>query len=114
MLIALADLGGVWDVIDVTGALSDFADAAVSNALSFLLRMAHHDGKLILPDLDQPEIGCGVVVLAMGKHGARELNYSSDIDLIVFFDPASAATMLAMVLELSLIIAIMMVSMVVI
>ena len=91
LLIALADLGGVWDVIDVTAALSEFADAAVSNALSFLLRMAHDDGKLILPNRDEPELGCGVVVLAMGKHGARELNYSSDIDLIVFFDPASAA-----------------------
>ena len=91
LLIALADLGGVWDVIDVTGAISDFADAAVSNALSFLLRMAHHDGKLTLSNVDDPERGCGVVVLAMGKHGARELNYSSDIDLIVFFDPDSPA-----------------------
>ena len=91
LLIALADLGGVWDVIEVTTALSDFADAAVSNALGFLLRIAHHDGKLVLPNPDDPEQGCGVVVLAMGKHGARELNYSSDIDLIVFFDPESAA-----------------------
>ncbi len=91
LLIALADLGGVWDVIAVTGALSNFADAAVSNALRVLLRAAADEGKLVLSDRADPEPGCGVVVLAMGKHGARELNYSSDIDLIVFFDPDSPA-----------------------
>ncbi len=87
LLIALADLGGIWDVVDVTGALTRFADAAVSNALRYLLRVAAHEGKLTLRDAGDPEEGCGVVVLAMGKHGAGELNYSSDIDLIVFFDP---------------------------
>jgi glutamate-ammonia-ligase adenylyltransferase len=29
-------------------------------------------------------------VLALGKHGAGELNYSSDIDIVVFFDPDAA------------------------
>ena len=91
LLIALADLGGVWDVVQVTEALSSFADAAVSGALRYLLRAAAHEGKLQLQDADDPEAGCGVVVLAMGKHGARELNYSSDIDLIVFFDPQTSA-----------------------
>src|SRR5436190_906221 len=41
------------------------------------------------PHTDEPEDGSGLVVLAMGKMGAGELNYSSDIDLIVFFDPAA-------------------------
>jgi [glutamine synthetase] adenylyltransferase / [glutamine synthetase]-adenylyl-L-tyrosine phosphorylase len=41
------------------------------------------------PNADSPEDNSGVVVLAMGKMGAGELNYSSDIDLIVFFDPAA-------------------------
>ena len=91
LLIALADLGGVWDVTQVTQALSRFADGAVSGALRYLLRAAAHDGKLVLPDAADPESGCGLVVLAMGKHGACELNYSSDIDLIVFFDPATSA-----------------------
>ncbi len=91
LLIALADLGGVWDVVAVTQALSQFADAAVSGALRYLLRTAAHEGKLVLRDLQDPEAGCGVVVLAMGKHGAFELNYSSDIDLIVFFDPETSA-----------------------
>ena len=91
LLIALADLGGVWDVVTVTQALSQFADAAVSGALRYLLRTAAHEGKLMPRDLQDPEAGCGVVVLAMGKHGACELNYSSDIDLIVFFDPETSA-----------------------
>ncbi|MDB5596792.1 MAG: bifunctional [glutamate--ammonia ligase]-adenylyl-L-tyrosine [Hyphomicrobiales bacterium] len=91
LLIALADIGGLWDVIAVTGALTRFADCMVSCALSFLLRQATDAGKLNLVDADNPETGCGVVVLALGKHGAGELNYSSDIDLVVFFDPASPA-----------------------
>ena len=37
----------------------------------------------------QPEHGSGFVVLALGKMGAFELNYSSDIDLMVFYDPAA-------------------------
>ena len=89
LVIALADIGGLWDVIAVTQALSRFADAMVCDALGFLLREAASDGKITLPDLESPETGCGVVVLALGKHGARELNYSSDIDLVVFFDPDS-------------------------
>ena len=45
--------------------------------------------RLSPPDPDRPEEGSGLIVLAMGKMGAGELNYSSDIDLIVFFDPAA-------------------------
>ncbi len=91
LLIALADIGGVWSVDDVIVAISDFADAAVSAALRFLLREAAREGKLRIADPRDPEQNCGLVVLAMGKHGARELNYSSDVDLIVFFDPMSPA-----------------------
>ena len=91
LLVALADLGDVWDVVLVSRKLSQFADAAVSQALRFLLRAAANDAKLLLPDAADPEAGCGVVVLAMGKHGAGELNYSSDIDLIVFFNPDARA-----------------------
>jgi glutamate-ammonia-ligase adenylyltransferase len=92
LLIALADIGGLWDVVAVTEALSRFADAAVSCALRFLLRHNALAGRLrIDPDAPDPERNCGLVVLALGKHGARELNYSSDVDLIVLFDPGSAA-----------------------
>ena len=92
LLIALADIGGAWDVVETTEALTRFADAAVAAALAFLLRRDAASGKLKL-DPNAPDLaaGCGLVVLALGKHGARELNYSSDIDLIVLYDAASAA-----------------------
>ena len=92
LLIALADIGGVWDVVATTEALTRFADAALGAALAFLLRQNAHAGRLALdPEAPDPQAGCGMVVLALGKHGARELNYSSDIDLIVLYDAASAA-----------------------
>jgi [glutamine synthetase] adenylyltransferase / [glutamine synthetase]-adenylyl-L-tyrosine phosphorylase len=83
---ALADLGGMWGLEDVTKTLTDFADHAVNTALINLLTVEFNRGKLpgcVEADL---ETACGMVVLAMGKMGAHELNYSSDIDLIVLFD----------------------------
>ncbi len=91
LLIALADIGGVWDVVATTEALTQFADAAVGAALAFLLRQNARAGRLALdPDANDTQSGSGMVVLALGKHGARELNYSSDVDLIVLYDPAVA------------------------
>jgi [glutamine synthetase] adenylyltransferase / [glutamine synthetase]-adenylyl-L-tyrosine phosphorylase len=89
LLIALADIGGVWPVMRVTAALTDVAVASVQAALRFLLRQEAARGRLSPPSLDTPEDNSGLIVLAMGKMGAGELNYSSDIDLIVFFDPAA-------------------------
>ena len=86
LLIALCDIGGVWPVMQVTAALTDLAVASVQAALRFLLRQEAGRGRLLPPDPDSPEDNSGLVVLAMGKMGAGELNYSSDIDLIVFFD----------------------------
>jgi glutamate-ammonia-ligase adenylyltransferase len=91
LLIALADIGGVWGVTRVTAALTEVADTAVAAALRHVLRQTAGAGKLILPELAHPENGCGLFVIAMGKMGAFELNYSSDIDLIIFFEPESAA-----------------------
>ncbi len=90
LTIALADLAGVWDVDTVTAALSDIADATVGAAVRFLLADAARRGKITPRDPERPEVDSGYIVIAMGKHGARELNYSSDIDLIVFFDPDRA------------------------
>lgn len=87
LLIAFADLGGVFDTVAVTEALSDFADASVQAALRFGLNEAMRAGALSPPDPANPEQDLGLFVLALGKHGARELNYSSDIDLTVFYDP---------------------------
>jgi glutamate-ammonia-ligase adenylyltransferase len=91
LLIGLADLGAVWPVMRVTAALTDLADAAVGGAVRFLLGDAARRGWLRPPVPAQPEIDSGYIVLAMGKMGAHELNYSSDIDLIIFYDAAAAA-----------------------
>lgn len=87
LLIALADLGGVFDQVATTRALSRAADALVAAALRVALRLA--GGKLDWGEGGVDERRCGLTVLALGKHGARELNYSSDVDLVVFFDGAS-------------------------
>jgi [glutamine synthetase] adenylyltransferase / [glutamine synthetase]-adenylyl-L-tyrosine phosphorylase len=91
LLIALADIGGAWDVIRVTRALTDVADTAVGAAVDYLLAAAARAGRLAPTDHARPFEGSGYIVLAMGKMGAHELNYSSDIDLIVLYDPATAA-----------------------
>ncbi len=85
--IAFADICGLWDVSEVTGALSDFADTAVEAALASTLRQAAARDEIGLADAAVPTRGCGIAILGMGKLGSRELNYSSDIDLIVIFDP---------------------------
>src|SRR6476620_6952430 len=91
LLIALCDIGGVWPVMRVTAALTDLAVTSVQTALRFLLRQEVARGRMTAVNDDRPEEGSGLIVLAMGKMGAGELNYSSDIDLIVFFDPAATS-----------------------
>jgi len=86
LLIALCDIGGVWPVMQVTRALTDFAVTSVQSALHFLLQQEATRGRIVPPSPDRPEEGSGLIVLAMGKMGAGELNFSSDIDLIVFYD----------------------------
>ncbi len=90
LLIALADAGGVWPVMRVTAALTRLADAAVGIAVRHLLAEAARAGALNPADPRRPEEGSGYFVLALGKMGADELNYSSDIDLIVLYDIAAA------------------------
>ncbi|MFC2954027.1 bifunctional [glutamine synthetase] adenylyltransferase/[glutamine synthetase]-adenylyl-L-tyrosine phosphorylase [Marinicaulis aureus] len=75
LLIALSDIGGAWPVMQATTALSEFADATLQGALAAAIARS------------PLETSVGFVILAMGKHGAFELNYSSDIDLVVLFDP---------------------------
>ena len=86
--VAIMDLGGRWTLSEVTGALTDCADAAVKAALEIALRKSIASGRWKdLPGGSAAEQS-GMTILAMGKHGAGELNYSSDIDLIVLFDPS--------------------------
>ncbi|MDP3544581.1 MAG: bifunctional [glutamine synthetase] adenylyltransferase/[glutamine synthetase]-adenylyl-L-tyrosine phosphorylase [Phreatobacter sp.] len=90
LLVALADIGDVWPLEIVTRALTETADLAVAEAVAHLMRDLADGGILDPADPKNAEVGSGYIVLAMGKHGAFELNYSSDIDLIVFFDPDRA------------------------
>ncbi|GEO84405.1 bifunctional [glutamine synthetase] adenylyltransferase/[glutamine synthetase]-adenylyl-L-tyrosine phosphorylase [Ciceribacter naphthalenivorans] len=85
-LTALADLARIFDARDTTRWLSEMADACVAAAIDHLLLAGEQSGKLKLANPQAPALGSGLIVLGMGKLGACELNYSSDIDLVVFFE----------------------------
>lgn len=74
LAIAANDLSGRKDLQSTTFDITRFADATVEAALSAALQAR---------DID----GAGLFVIALGKMGAYELNYSSDIDIAAFFDP---------------------------
>jgi len=84
LLAAVAEVGGAWSTAQSTAALSDLADAALEACLDFLLRRAAAKGDLLTP---VAAAHSGLALFALGKHGGRELNYSSDIDIVAFFDP---------------------------
>ena len=87
LLMALADLGGVWPVHDRDRGADRMRRRGARGAVALPVprpRRAKASGSA--PTTRQPEASSGYIVLAMGKHGAGELNYSSDIDLIVFYD----------------------------
>lgn len=86
LIAALCDLGGVWPLAQVTGTLTRFADLAVEKSLKAALAPELRRGKIPGATEDDLETAAGMFVLAMGKMGAFELNYSSDIDLICLFD----------------------------
>lgn len=75
LITALADLAGLWPLEQVTAALSDFNDLAIDAAIAGALAERGASNR-------------GLVALALGKLGSRELNYSSDADLIFLHDPA--------------------------
>lgn len=91
LCIALSDIAGLWDLVQVTAALSDFAQNILQCVIDAQLRTHIKSGDISAADPHHPSKGCGYVIIAMGKLGARELNYSSDIDLIVLFDPERCA-----------------------
>ncbi|MBE9606729.1 bifunctional [glutamine synthetase] adenylyltransferase/[glutamine synthetase]-adenylyl-L-tyrosine phosphorylase [Acetobacteraceae bacterium H6797] len=97
LIAAAADLAGLWPLDKVTQSLSTLAESAIDTACAVLLREAAARGELRLPkraakDAKLLAKGSGLVILGMGKLGAGELNYSSDIDLMVLYDPSAAAT----------------------
>ena len=89
--VGLADLEGRLDLDAVTLSLSRLADHATEAVLATFLAESAKRGEIDLDDADRPTLNCGIFVVGMGKLGANELNYSSDIDLIVFFDPERIA-----------------------
>ncbi|MBK6468404.1 MAG: glutamine-synthetase adenylyltransferase [Rhodobacter sp.] len=86
LLAGLCDLGGVWPLETVTGALTALADRAVDLCLGRLVAEEIRRAKLPGTVPEDAATAGGMVALAMGKMGAGELNYSSDIDLICLFD----------------------------
>ncbi len=91
LLIGLADIDGRWPLEHVCESLSRFADTAVSIACAHLLDQARREGLVELPHRGDPEWDSGLIVLGLGKLGANELNYSSDIDLIILYDDEKIA-----------------------
>ncbi|MCF8504238.1 MAG: bifunctional [glutamine synthetase] adenylyltransferase/[glutamine synthetase]-adenylyl-L-tyrosine phosphorylase [Caulobacter sp.] len=87
LLTALADLGGAWDLDAVTGALARFADAALHAAVALTARAEIERGRLVAVAPGPAGPIPGLMIIAMGKHGAFELNYSSDIDISFFYEP---------------------------
>lgn len=85
LTLGLADLARAIDLETVTGCLTVFADTAVNAALRFALQEAERQGKWDGTPLEKS----GLVIIGMGKYGAHELNYSSDIDIIAFYDAGS-------------------------
>ncbi|WP_395823964.1 bifunctional [glutamine synthetase] adenylyltransferase/[glutamine synthetase]-adenylyl-L-tyrosine phosphorylase [Elstera sp.] len=87
LTIAVADLCGTWPLLRVTGALSEFADRCLSVAAGHALAVKRvQKGEVLTPAL-VADSRRGLIILGMGKLGARELNYSSDVDLILLYDP---------------------------
>ena len=76
LAVALGDLAGELRLEEVTALLSDFADAAIERALAAALAER-------MPDA----VPSGIAAIALGKLGSRELNFSSDVDLLLLFDP---------------------------
>ncbi len=92
LTIAAADILGAWSLSDVTERLSQFADLALNLALKFCLQEAERNGHVALANEAKPEAHFGLALIAMGKYGAHELNYSSDIDFTLFFDTDKVST----------------------
>src|SRR5882757_1725870 len=84
LLAGLADIAGQWPLEAVTGALSRIAEVTLRQATLHLLATP--------PFAKLPANGDGLIVLGMGKLGAYELNYSSDIDLVIFYDDTQFAS----------------------
>lgn len=86
LLVSLADITGQWPLETVTGALCEVAEWALQTCCDHLLWQGHVRGEIVLPHTEAPTRESGLIVLGMGKLGAGELNYSSDVDLILLYE----------------------------
>ena len=87
LIAAIADIAGAWPLERVTEALSDLAEAALDACVAHVIQSLIEGGKIAPETGSQGLRGCGYVMIGMGKLGARELNYSSDIDVIALYEP---------------------------
>lgn len=85
--LAIADMTESWPLLKITAGLSDIADATLEVSISHILKGLAASGHITLTKDEGPYDNHGFFILGMGKLGSRELNYSSDIDLIVLYDP---------------------------
>jgi glutamate-ammonia-ligase adenylyltransferase len=83
LMVALLDISGTWQLEQVTAALSDFAQSCLNITIDNIIAGAAKRGEITHARSE----GSGLITLGMGKLGGRELNYSSDIDLILFYEP---------------------------
>jgi glutamate-ammonia-ligase adenylyltransferase len=82
LIIAWADLNKIWPLSRITQALTEMAERTLKLSVNHLLLSLKHKGTLSFESVEQS----GFMVLGMGKLGGHELNYSSDVDLILLFD----------------------------
>jgi glutamate-ammonia-ligase adenylyltransferase len=76
LVLGIGDLAGLLTLEQVVGPLSDLADHQLERALGAAIAERTPDAP-----------AQGFAILALGKLGGRELNYSSDLDLIFLYDP---------------------------
>ncbi len=81
LTLAIGDLAGQLSLTQVIENLSDFADRALDEAIAAIYAERYPDAPVE-----------GFAVIGLGKHGSRELNYSSDIDPIFIYDPSKIPT----------------------
>ena len=83
LAVAVADIAEVWPLEKITGALSDFASGSLDALTDSILLQLSRDARI---ELGGDPGAAALTVLGMGKLGAGELNYSSDIDVILLYD----------------------------
>lgn len=82
LLAGWADLSTHWPLQKITQMLTETAEQTLRASVRYLLTRLQSKGELSFASPEQS----GIIVLGMGKLGGGELNYSSDIDLVLLYD----------------------------